>query len=199
MIHHDKAGIANTTATLEATRERAATLGINQLVVATTTGQTAIDCARTMPEMKTLVAVTMHAVDRTILVKRPSGMVMAPDPDRLEAARAAGVIVYTGVHSLGGAVSAAIQQQFGGSQAVDIIAATYKTISVGTKVAVECMLMAADAGYLDMQQPVISLGGWKGGADTAIILMPAYTHRFFDTRILEFITLPRRDGDEGPT
>ncbi len=199
MIHHQQAGITNTPATLAASRKRAAALHIDQVVVATTTGQTALDCAQAMPDMKTIVAVTMHAVDRTIHVKRPSGMVLAPDPERLAAARAAGVIIYTGVHSLGGAVSNAVHQQFGGAQAVDIIAATYKTISVGTKVAVECMLMAADAGLLDMQQPVISLGGWKGGADTAVVLKPAYTHRFFDTRIIEFIALPRLDGDATAT
>lgn len=66
----------------------------------------------------------------------------------------------------------------------------------GTKVGVECTLMAADAGYLDMRRPVVALGGWRGGADTAMVIRPAYSHSFFDLRILEFIAMPRADGGE---
>jgi len=195
MIYHEKAGVQNTKSTLEATRKRAAELGIRQLVVATTTGQTALDCALVMPEMERIVGVTMYAVDEPVIVTRPAGKIQAKDPDIMDRARAAGVTFYTGVHSLGGATATAVSKRFGGAQAVDIISETYKTISVGTKVAVECALMAADSGLLDMQGEIISLGGWKGGVDTSIVLKPAYSRNFFDLRILEFIALPHLDGE----
>ena len=189
--YYEKEGLENTRETLQAAKKRAAELGIKQLVVATTTGQTALDCAELMPEMDTIVGVTMHAVDREVRVKRPGGMVEAPHPEIIAKAKEKGVKFYTGVHSLMGGVSSAIKREFGGLPDVELIARTYITISVGTKVAVECMLMAADARYLDMDQDVICLGGWRGGADTALVVKPAYTHTFFECKIREFIALPR--------
>ncbi len=194
VCYHATAGVQNTDATLAAAQRRAAELGIRQLVVATTTGQTALACSERMPEMERIVGVTMHAVDEEIFVQRPSGRMRAPHPETIEKARAKGVVFYTGVHSLRGAVSSAIQQRFGGVQAVDVIADTYRTFSTGTKVAVECVLMAADARLLDMQEDVVSLGGWRGGADTALVIRPAYTHGFFALRVREVIAMPR-DGE----
>ncbi len=153
-----------------------------------------MDCAEQLPHMKTIVGVLMHAVDETIYVQRPAGKILAPNPEILAAAKERGVVFYQGVHSLGGSVASAVQREMGGMPMVEIIAQTYKTISTGTKVAVESILMAADAGHLDMQQEVVSLGGWKGGADTAIVARPAYAHSYLDFRIREFIALPRQ-GD----
>ncbi len=195
MRYHDKAGVANTLETLRATKARAAELEIRQLVVATTTGHTALECARMMPEMETIVGVTMYAVDQPVVVERPYGRTQAKDPETMRLAQEAGVVFYTGVHSLMGAMGNAVRERYGGFQPVDIIADTYATISIGTKVAVECMLMAADAGLIDMGKEVIGLGGWRGGADTALVLKPAYTRNFFECRIVEFIALPRYDGD----
>ncbi|MFW6132927.1 MAG: pyruvate kinase alpha/beta domain-containing protein [Planctomycetota bacterium] len=195
VTYHDRAGVHNTAETLQAARKRAEALGIRQLVVATTTGRTAVTCAETMPEMDTIVAVMMHAVDREVFVERPGGRVRAPDADLVRLAREMGVKVYRGVHSLSGAVSSAVQGRFGGVSPETVIAQAYMTISTGTKVAVESVLMAADAGHLDMQADVVALGGWRGGADTAVVIKPAYTHSFFDLRIREFIALPRAAGE----
>ncbi len=195
VTYHEKAGIQNTEATLEAVKLRAATLGIRQLVVATTTGQMALTCAETLPEMDLIVGVMMHAVDQEIHVQRPGGKIRAPHPETVEKARAKGVKIYRGTHSLMGALSSALQQKYGGWSAEALISAAYMSISTGTKVAVESVLMAADAGYLDMQQDVISLGGWRGGADTAVVIKPAYSHSFFDLRVKEFIALPRNDAE----
>ncbi len=194
VTYHDRAGIQNTEATLEAAKQRAAILGIKQLVVATTTGQMALACAETMPEMETIVGVMMHAVDKETYVRRPGGLILAPHPETVEKARAKGVKIYRGTHGLMGAVNSALQQKYGGWSSEALISAAYMSISTGTKVAVESVLMAADAGYLDMQSDVISMGGWCGGADTAVVIKPAYSHSFFDLRILEFIAMPRHDG-----
>ncbi len=194
VTYHDRAGIQNTEATLEAAKQRAAVLGIKQLVVATTTGQMALACAETMPEMETIVGVMMHAVDKETYVRRPGGLILAPHPETVEKARVKGVKIYRGTHSLMGAVNSALQQKYGGWSSEALISAAYMSISTGTKVAVESVLMAADAGYLDMQSDVISMGGWCGGADTAVVIKPAYSHSFFDLRILEFIAMPRHDG-----
>ncbi len=196
MTLHDREGVHNTDATLAAARRRADQLGIRQLVVATTTGQTAVTCAAMMPDMDTIVAVMMHAVDYEVVVNRPAGKTRAPDPDLVAEARQRGVKIYRGVHSLAGGVGSALQTKYGGVTPETLIAHTYMTVSTGTKVAVESTLMAADAGYLDMSADVIALGGWRGGADTAVVIKPAFTHTFFDLRIREFIALPRDAGGQ---
>ncbi len=196
LLLHEQAGVQNTQETLVAAYKRACALGIRQLVVATTTGQTAVRCAQTMTEMDTIVGVMMHAVDREVVVQRPGGKVRAPDTETVEKARELGVKIYRGTHSLMGAVSSALQEKFGGWSSEALLSAAYASISIGTKVAVESVLMAADAGYLDMRRDVVSLGGWRGGADTAVVIRPAFSHSFFDLRIREFIAMPRKDGEE---
>jgi len=59
------------------------------------------------------------------------------------------------------------------------------------KVAVECLLMAADAGLLDMSQEVISIAGTSSGADTAIVCKPAYPRTFLQLEIREVLAKPR--------
>ena len=68
---------------------------------------------------------------------------------------------------------------------------TFYRFSRGMKVAVECVLMAADAGLLDMEQEVISLGGSGDGADTAIVCQPAYPRTFHALEIREVLAKPR--------
>jgi hypothetical protein len=51
--------------------------------------------------------------------------------------------------------------------------------------------MATDAGFVQSGSEVVSIGGNGGGADTAIVLMTANTHRFFDIRVREIICKPR--------
>jgi hypothetical protein len=187
---YEKEGIQNTEATLQAVKKRAGELGISQIVTATTTGQTALKFAEELGETD-IIAVTMHAVDRDVYVKRHGEKVLAKDPEIMEKARKKGVKFYTGVHPLRGALSSTLKDSFGGYSANEVISETLmKLFSTGTKVAVECALMAADAGYLNMQKDIIVAGGYKGGVDTALVIKPAYSYSMFDMKIREFISFP---------
>ena len=64
---------------------------------------------------------------------------------------------------------------------------TLYRFSQGMKVAVECLLMAADAGLLDMEEEVIAVGGTSEGADTAIVCKPAYPRTFHELEIREIL------------
>jgi hypothetical protein len=197
MIHpsiclYEKEGSQNTEATIAAVREKIGESGIQQIVVATTTGQTALACARSLPQIKTIVGVTMHAVDKDIYVKREGQDVLAKDPKIMEEARQTGVVFYTGVHPFKGAVSSALSEKVGGYATQDIMAEMLKQFfSTGTKVAIECTLMAADGGLIDTNQDVIALGGYRGGADTALVIKPAFSYRLFELKIKELIAYPR--------
>jgi hypothetical protein len=61
----------------------------------------------------------------------------------------------------------------------------------GMKVACEIALMAADAGLVRTDEEVIAIAGTGRGADTAVVLVPANAHTFFDLRILEILCKPR--------
>jgi len=51
--------------------------------------------------------------------------------------------------------------------------------------------MVADAGLISMDKEVISIGGTGGGADTAIVVKPAYPRKFLELKIREILAKPR--------
>jgi hypothetical protein len=51
--------------------------------------------------------------------------------------------------------------------------------------------MAADAGLIPASKDIIAIAGTGHGADTALLIKPANTGRFFDLIIREIIAKPR--------
>ena len=105
--------------------------------------------------------------------------------------RALGVQVVTGLHALGDGVGAAFTEKHGGRVPEEYVRETLYRFSQGMKVAVEDILMVADAGLLDMSQEVISIAGTSQGADTAIVCKPAYPRTFLELEIREVLAKPR--------
>ncbi|MGD0803151.1 MAG: hypothetical protein ABSA11_03660 [Candidatus Bathyarchaeia archaeon] len=93
-------------------------------------------------------------------------------------------------HSFG-ALGRAVNNKFNAIQVDEIIAHVLRLFGAGVKVACECACMADDAGLIRTDREVISLGGNGGGVDTAVVLLPSNTHRFFDMRIREIVCKPR--------
>ena len=183
VLYFDRPGPRNTAATLEAVARRVSELGIGQLVVASNTGATALAAARCMPDLRRIVGVTEHAgwweTDTP------------PDAAIIAEAERAGVSVLTCSHPLMGGVEWAVYKQHRGLPEGHLIARTYYTCSQGFKVAVECALMAADAGLLDLSEDAIAVAGTGKGADTALVIRPAHTNRWFDLRVREVLAMPR--------
>jgi len=184
LLLFDDPGPQQTGPTLEAARERALALGIKTVVLATTTGETALKALDAFEGTgASLVAVTLHA--------GVWSQYAPPDPQKVRAAEARGVRFLTATHTLMGNVGSAIREKLGGVPGCEIVAHTYYTFSQGMKVAVEVAVMAADAGLLEGEREVIAIAGTGGGADTAIVLSPAYSTSFFDVKIHEVIAMPR--------
>jgi hypothetical protein len=59
------------------------------------------------------------------------------------------------------------------------------------KVCVEIVLMAADAGLINVDREVIAIGGTSSGADTAIVVKPSHSMTFREFEIREIISKPR--------
>jgi len=180
----EEAGKHNTDATLQIARERARALGIKQVVVASSHGYTARKAhALLAPAGVKVVAVSIcHSWES-------EGWVMSAE-ERTELERL-GVVVHTGIHALGDGVSSAFSEKYGGRAPEEIVRDTLYRFCQGMKVAVECLLMAADAGLLDMDQEVIAIAGTGEGADTAIVCKPAYPRTFHQLEIREVLAKPR--------
>ncbi len=180
ILYHERPGKENTLATLEIARERAAALGIDTVVLASSKGYTARQALEVFAGTSVkLIAVTICAGYTA------EGWTMA-DKARREL-EAKGVRVLTGIHALGDDVSGTFDR----TPPNAVVAQTLYRFSQGMKVAVAVALMAADAGWLSMDRDVIAIGGTDEGADTAIVLSPAYPRKFRDLSIREILAKPR--------
>ncbi len=182
VIYFDEAGPNNTGKTLEIVRRRAEELGIESIVIATTTGNTAVQA------VEALAGFNLVAVTHVTGFREPNGQEM-PAETRLSL-EDAGVGVVTAAHAFGG-VGRAVRRRLETYQVDEIIAHTLRLFSEGVKVAIEVSLMAADAGQIIAGEEVIAIAGTNSGADTALVLLPTNTHRFFDLRVLEILCMPR--------
>jgi hypothetical protein len=180
----ETSGAHNTEATLRIAHERALALRIKQVVVASSHGDTARRAhALFSPEGIRVIAVTIcHGWEE-------EGWTMSAET-KAELTKM-GIAVHTGLHALGDGVGSAFSEKCGGRALEEIVRDTLYRFSQGMKVAVECILMAADAGLLDMHQEVIAIGGTDSGADTAIICKPAYPRTFHNLEIREVLAKPR--------
>ena len=184
-IYFESAGGKNTERALEIAARRAGELGIRNAVVASSSGRTG------------LMAVELFKVKNLVIVTHSTGF-MEPDHQELQPEyrtklEKAGAKLLTCQHALGG-VGRAVRKKLGTYELEEIIAYTLRIFGEGTKVAIEIVLMAADAGLISTKEPCIAVGGTSRGADTAILLRPANAQTFFDLRIIEILAKPRLDG-----
>ncbi len=180
ILYFETPGRANTEATLRAARQRAEALGIRQVVVASTHGYTAKQAKAIFAGL----AVEIIAVPICASFAE-EGWTMSPG--ERAALEALGIKVLASMHSLGDDVNDA----FGGPTPNKVVRETLYRFCQGMKVAVEVAIMAADAGLLDMSREIIAVAGSSEGADTAIVLKPAYARRFTQLEIREILAKPR--------
>ncbi|MDD4321332.1 MAG: pyruvate kinase alpha/beta domain-containing protein [Acidaminococcaceae bacterium] len=100
-----------------------------------------------------------------------------------------GVKFLTAAHVLSGA-ERGVSSVFKGMYPVEIIAQSLRMLGAGTKVGVECAVMALDAGLIPFNTKVLSLGGTGRGLDTAIVITPGYAQKIFSTRIHKILIKP---------
>ena len=185
ITYFEKSGPENTAKTLDVAKRRAKELGIKDVVVASTHGGTALKAAEVFKELKVnLVAVSICEGFRK------EGWVMT----KVEKKKLidSGVKILTSIHALGDGVANAFTEKFGGRSIEEVIRETLYRFCQGMKVCVEIVLMAADAGLIAMNKEVMAIAGSGEGADTCIIVKPAYPRKFLDLEIREIVAKPRK-------
>ena len=184
IVYFEKGGPENTYETLKLAKERADELGIKDIVVASSHGGTALKVAELFdPKKINLVAVTICEGFRD----RGWAMTM----EERERLHKMGIKTLTCIHALGDNAGSAFTEKHGGVTVEEVVRETLYRLSQGMKVAVEIALMAADAGLIPVDREVIAIAGTGEGADTAIVLQPAYSRRFHELKIKEIIAKPR--------
>ena len=179
-MYFDKPG-NNTVQTLELAFSRGKELGLNEVVLATSKGDTAYKALDIFSGF-TITAVTYHCG-----FKEPFTPVM--DPSVRADLEQKGVRVVSATHALSG-LERSFLNKFSGTYPVLVVADTLRLFGQGTKVAVEVAIMAADAGTLTGND-IVAVGGTARGADAALILKPAHQTGLFDLRIREIVCKPR--------
>jgi len=182
--YFDKPGKANTPAVIKAVTASIAETGIRHVVVASTSGDTALAFAKALGKKARVIAVTYHAGWH-------GGDTVAMKPDMRKKLESAGVDVVVASHALSG-ISRSVSKTFGGPNYPELIAATYKTFGQGLKVAVEVSVMAADAGLVPTDRDIIAVGGSGNGSDAAIVVQTAHQNNFFSLRVREVVAMVRR-------
>ncbi|MBC7092050.1 MAG: hypothetical protein H5T50_09130 [Nitrososphaeria archaeon] len=180
VVYFDKCG-DHTEEVLEFCKRYAEANNIRDIVVASTTGKTGLRASEVFKGYN-LVVVTHCAGFR--------------EPGRLElneayksAIEGNGGKILVATHALSG-VERAFKKKFDTIGPVEIIANALRCFGEGTKVCVEISLMAADAGLISVDKDVICVAGTSRGADTALLIKPAYSMNFFDLRVRKVLCKP---------
>ena len=181
IIYFDKAGEQNTHLLLKFAKEYVEREDIGDIIVASTTGKTGAEAARTFK-------------GRNVVVVTHNFGFQEPGKNELQEEHkkeilSDGAKIFTGVHALSSA-ERAVRKDFGTIQPLELMANVLRRLGEGTKVCVEITMMAADAGLIPADKDVVAIAGTERGADTALRLYPANAARFFNLKVREVIAKP---------
>jgi hypothetical protein len=185
ILYFHTTGEAHTEQTLLAAKTRAAELGITTIVVASTRGITGLAAVDAFPDATVIV------VPHVTGFREPGVQEVSAEMQDQITAKGGQLVIAS--HAFLG-VDRAIQNKFDTVYPTGIIAQTLRMFGAGMKVAVEIVAMAADAGVIPVDKDVIAVAGSHWGADTAVVIRPANSHRLFDLQIKEIIAKPRDLG-----
>ena len=185
-LYFDRPGAENTGSVLAVVTERIAAGGIRHLVVATSSGETALEVASRLKGTDvSIVAVTLHTGFSEEGVRRLSD-------DAEKKLEHAGVRLVCATHTLSGLERSFSRKLGGGSRTEAVSEALRSLFGHGMKVCVEVAIMAADNGAIPCgDEEVLVVGGRSSGADTACVVRPAHANSFFDMEIREILAIPR--------
>jgi hypothetical protein len=185
--YFDKPGPVNTADAAQVAIGRAKELKIQTIIVASSSGKTAEIFNAAMKGSQINLVVVTHVMGFV----KPGEWEFSRDI--AQQLQKDGVKIVTGTHALSGLERALSRSPKvgGGSRTEAIAEALRRIVAVGLKVAVECVLIAADQGAIGVDKEVIAVGGTSSGADTVCVVRPAHTANFFDLQVREIVAMPR--------
>ena len=175
ITYFEAPGEANTAATLAIVKQRAQELGVEHVVIASTTGGTARAAADAFADTDVKLVIIPH--QWRWREERQFDCALVPDLE------GAGHRVYWSTmlfHT----------EELYGNGAGTALANILRTFGQGMKVCLEILLMAANGGQVDIGEKVIVAAGSGRGADTAIVATAATSNRVKEVRVHEILCKP---------
>jgi len=177
IVYFDEPGVDNTDNTLELVAERAEARGIQNIILASTRGDTAKLASELWAGTKKKLVVIPHqyGFGAEGVQRFPKELVTELEKQ--------GHLVHFGTmlfHT----------DTFYGMNTPKLMATLLRTLCQGMKVAVEIILMAADGGIISEGEKVIAVTGTGRGADTAVVAIAATSSHLINLHITEIICKP---------
>jgi hypothetical protein len=183
VFYFDKKGPVNTRKTLEIAIACCKERNIKKIVIASSTGETALKLQEKARGSVEIIAVTYCAGSRF----REEVEGFEKNRDSLIAKD---IRIVRGLHALSG-----VERGFEGKYKssfipLNLVSDTLRMFSQGVKVCVEISVMAAEHGFITPDEDIVAVGGSGKGADTAMVIRPAFAANFFETKIKTLLCMP---------
>jgi len=164
---------------LKAAKDAFVERGLEDVVVASTRGDTGLAAAKLFKGLKANLVVVGHSVG----FRQANENEFSTDAKREIEALGGSVLQCTmPFHSFNDAIRAKA-----GTSAETLIADALRMMGQGTKVCVEIVAMACDSGLVESGKNVLAIAGTGRGADTVLVIKAANSRRLFDMKIVEVI------------
>ena len=192
IVYFDRPGKHNTEELIQHVSESIGRTGIDTVVIASSSGETAMRAIECWSDQCTnIVVVTSHAgfTDEGMLEM---------DSETEQKIRKAGATVVRASHVLSG-LERSFTRKFQGVSRSEVVSETLRTLfGQGMKVCIEISIMAADSGAIVCgESEIIAVGGTGEGADTACVVRPSHANNFFKFEVREILAKPRSRGESG--
>ena len=183
-FYFDAPGKENTEVLLKVAKEYAQVNGIKHIVVASTTGETGVKASEVFKGLNVVIVGSVYK---------------AREFDECNRKRIlnSGAKVLTGIPRLE-SVERAFRGRWRpyalwlfGVEPFSLFVHALSLFGAGTKVCVEIVLMAAEAGLIPLDNEVVAIAGTVEGADTALLIKPSVASHFSELEVKEVIAKPR--------
>jgi len=183
IFYFDEKGPVNTEKTLEIALAHAKEANIRTIVIASSTGETALKLHQVAGDAVKIIAVTYNAGSRF------QSEVEQFNKNR-DALIEKGILVVRGLHALSGPEKGISEKYKTTFLPMNIVADTLRMFSQGVKVCVEIVIMAAEHGFVTTDEDVVVVGGSGHGSDTALVMKPVFAADMFKARIKALLCMP---------
>lgn len=189
ITYFNKVGSQNTHKAIECAIKRLKEGDIKTVLVASSSGETAVKLAETMKGLNVkIIAVTLVA--KYEVINTPGFSVEKEKKEKnFKKLKELGIPILQTSHALSG-IERSVKARWGTAGPVLFIADTLRLVSDGLKVGVEITVMAADSGLILFDENIMTIAGSRSGADTVMVVKPAGMNNFFDLYIKEIICKP---------
>jgi hypothetical protein len=187
VVYFKEPGKENTEDTVSLAYDRIKEGDVKHVVVATHRGLTPLKVAEKLKGTD----VNIVAVTGSSSLTKPE--VNAEWEKNLPKMENAGIGVHRGTLAFAG-VGRAVKARWGGPSSAALIADTFRMLGEGTKVCIEVLLMATDAGLIPAGEKVLAIAGTSRGADTCLVVKSTYSSKNFDLAIQDIVCKAYTDG-----